>query len=290
MNITLITSFKGDSENIRLMEEAEKLGSKLTIIDPATLSVKIQNNKLDYPEITATNPQLIIFRGVLHAIKKAVTLIDYYHQRGTRVFDNNLSQMQYSINKISDLSKLALKNVPLPNTRLNPFYENFPHLATEIGYPVIIKPINTGKGLGIVKIDNEKQLIQFIKEKESLNFPARNLLIQKFIPYTHDLRILAIGEQTFCMERASETGDFRANYSLGGSVKIFNPSEKTRQTAIDALRSINTSVAGVDILITEDNREYVLEVNHSPGFEGMEKATGQNIAKIFLEHAISRAR
>jgi RimK family alpha-L-glutamate ligase len=289
MNITLITSLKEGSENSRLIEEAEKLGHNLTIVNPATITVSIQNNELEFPEITATNPDVVILRGVLHAIKKTVAIIDHLRLRGVRIFDNNLSQMQYSINKISDLSKLALRNISLPNNRISPLYEHFPNLAEEIGYPVIIKPINTGKGLGIFKINNKEELDKFILDKKELETPAKNLIIQQFIPYVHDLRILVIGHHTFCMKRIPQEGEFRANYSLGGNVELFNLSESTQETAIDALESIDMSVAGVDILITENGKEYILEVNHSPGFEGMEKATGENIAKIFLEHAITHA-
>jgi RimK family alpha-L-glutamate ligase len=290
MNITLITSIKEGSENHRLQEEATNLGHTLTIVDPTTITVSIQDNQLHYPEISQTNPDIVILRGVLHAIKKTVAIIEHLRLEGVRVFDNNLSQMQYSINKISDLSKLALRGISLPNTRLSPYFDHFPKLATEIGYPVIIKPINTGKGLGISKVSNPEELKTLIEDRKSNQFPAKNLIIQQFIPYIHDLRILVIGHHTFCMERTPQEGEFRANYSLGGTVKPFDLSETTRENAIDALESIDMSVAGVDILITENGQEYILEVNHSPGFEGMEKAINQNIAKTFLEHALSHAK
>lgn len=289
MNITLITSIKEGSENARLTEEAALLGHQLTIVDPSIPTVSITDNKLYFPEISNTQPDIVILRGVLHAIKKTVALVEHLRTQDIKVFDNNLCQMQYSINKISDLSKLALKNVSLPNTRNTPTYDHFQQLCSELGYPVIIKPINTGKGLGIFKIDSPADLESFIAKHKADKMPAKNLLIQEFIPYIHDLRVLVVGDNTFCMERTPQDGEFRANYSLGGSVKVFNLSDETRDTAINALHSIDMSVAGVDVLITEDGREYILEVNHSPGFEGMEKATGENIAGIFLNHAISTA-
>jgi len=92
------------------------------------------------------------------------------------------------------------------------------------------------------------------------------------------------------MERIPRPGDFRANFSLGGSVELFEPSNETIALAKKALQATGMSVGGVDVLITEDGRQYILEVNHNPGFEGMELATKENIAKIYLEHAIKEAK
>ncbi len=289
MKITLITNLNNGSENQRLLDEAVKLGHHLTIIRPEDITISIKNGELHYPEVCDTLPDVVILRGILMSIKKTIALIEHMRKDNIKVFDNNLGEMQYSIDKVSDLAKLALAKMPLPDTEYANSYEKFVQMAKVIGYPVIVKPINTGKGIGVTKIESQKQLEQYVRTRQKGDLKAKQLIIQQYIPYEYDLRILVIGENTFTMRRIPGEGEFRANYSLGGRVELYSPSKETETLAIQALNSINMSVGGVDVLITKDNKQYILEVNHSPGFEGMEKATGQNIAQIFLTHAITHA-
>lgn len=290
MKIVLITNLNNGSENDRLTQEALKLGHEISFVKPEDITISIIDNRLHYPEICDLQPDIVVLRGILHSIRKVVSLVEHMRKDGIKVFDNNLTQMQYSIDKVSDLTKLALKNIPLVNSEYSTQYDQFPTMAAAIGYPFIIKPVNTGKGIGVTKIENKNQLQAYIKDRKANNWHAKTLLMQQFIPYEHDLRILVIGNHTFTMRRVPAKGEFRANYSLGGAVELFEPKKQTKTLAIKALNSINMSIGGVDILITKDSHEYILEVNHSPGFEGMEKATDQNIAKIFLTHAIKEAK
>ncbi len=94
----------------------------------------------------------------------------------------------------------------------------------------------------------------------------------------------------YCMRRIPKTGDFRANFSLGGSVELFPITPEIEELSKRAIKSIGLSIAGVDVLIDKDNKLYILEVNHTPGMIGMEEATGENISKIYLEYAIAHAK
>jgi glutathione synthase/RimK-type ligase-like ATP-grasp enzyme len=92
------------------------------------------------------------------------------------------------------------------------------------------------------------------------------------------------------MRRIPGEGEFRANFSLGGSVELFDLDEAGKKMAMKALKAVGLSIGGVDMLITEDNKRYILEVNHTAGFIGMELATSTNIGKIWVEHAIASAK
>ena len=290
MNITLLTNVLSGTENSRLSEEATKFGHTLSILEPQNLTVHIENNTLSIPELDDTKPNIVILRGVLVSVKKIVALISYCRSKNIKVFDNNLLQMQYSINKTSDLIKLGIEGLPLPNTFITENFANMPALAEKLGYPLIVKPIDTGKGIGVTMIKNQEELTTYVESKKAAGTKAKRTILQQFIPYLHDLRILVIGDQTFCMKRIPPQGDFRANFSIGGTVKLFELDKETKDLAITALRKIDMSIGGVDILITDKNERYLLEVNHSPGFEGMEKATDTNIALLFLTHAITSAK
>lgn len=288
MKITLLTNFSA-IENDRLETEAHALGHDFTAFNPHGNNPIIQDGQLTITGLTDQDSDLVIARGILSAIKEIVAILKHLRETGTKVFDNNLIDLSYSINKVTDLMKLALAGVAVPNTRHSHDYNHFVSLAGELSYPIIIKPTSTGKGVGVTKIEDETALFAFTGQAIKEARPAKRFIIQEFIPYVHDLRLLIIGDRVFCMRRIPRQGDFRANFSLGGTVELFEPSKETIILAKKALAAIGTTVGGVDVLITEDNRQYILEVNHNPGFQGMELATKENIAKILLEHAITTA-
>ncbi|MBI2310337.1 RimK family alpha-L-glutamate ligase [Candidatus Collierbacteria bacterium] len=289
MKITLLTNFDA-IETIRIKNEAKVLGHQLTILDARANHPVIQDNKLTVEGLTDSKVDLVITRGVILGIKEIVAVLSHLRATGTKVFDNNLINLNYSINKVTDLMKLALAEVAIPNTRHSHDFEDFQSLAQELKFPLIIKPTSTGKGAGVVKIENEQELFDFTARAIRDERTAKRYVMQEFIPYIHDLRLLIIGDHIYCMERIPREGDFRANFSLGGTVELFKPSAETVALAQKALQATGMSVGGVDVLITEAGRQYILEVNHNPGFEGMELATKENIAKIYLEHAIKEAR
>lgn len=290
MRISLITTLPSLVENQRLKEEAEKLGHKLEIINTKSFNFSVQDNKLDLPGITDNKSDLVIFRGIFTSIRSYRPLIKYLRQQGIKVFDNNLHQHQYSINKVTDLLKLSLAGIPVPNAIYESDLQNFTQNAKKIGFPLVVKTTRAGKGIGIYKFDDESKLNQFIDSAEKEGKTGRGLIMQEFIPYAHDLRILIIGSKQFTMKRIPSKNEFRANFSLGGSVELFQPTPETEKLAQDALNAVNMSIGGVDVLITKENKQYILEVNHTAGFIGMEKAYQKNIAKTWLEHAIKSAK
>lgn len=289
MKITLITTLSSLQENSRLQQEAEKLGHQFDIIDLKNFSYRITDNQLTVPPLKNLDTDLIIVRGVFNSLKSISAIINHYRQQGVKIFDNNLLSHLYSIDKVTDIVKLSLANIPTPNTNYSRNYQDFPQLAQQLGYPLILKSTRMGKGANVFKLDNPQQLDQLISDLQQKNVKAKSLLLQQFIPYIYDLRVLCIGDELFTMRRIPGKNEFRANFSLGGSVELFDPSPKTTKLALQALKAVDMTIAGVDVLITKDDQQYILEVNHTAGFVGMEKATGKNIAKIWLEHAINTA-
>lgn len=292
MNILFITSHQNtlDIETKRIREEAEKMDHSFTIYNSTDFDFDIINNTLNIPGITNKKPDVVLVRGIHNSLKQMTMVVDYYHKENIKIFDDHFHLHKYSINKITDLLKLSQERLPLPNTVYSKNYEHYHTMANRIGYPVIIKPIGSGKGHGIFKIENENELTQFIEQRQLLELPPKSMIMQEFIPYEYDLRILIIGDNIHCMRRIPPAGDFRANFSIGGSVELYSASKEILDLATKALHTVGLTIGGVDILITKDKKNYVLEVNHNPGFEGMEKATGENIAKVYLDYAISQAQ
>jgi len=290
MKIILLTTLPSLAENERLKEEAEKMGHHFCLINLKTFSFFIQKDQLTVAGLEALKADLVIIRGVFSSIKAIAVAGNYLRAKGIRVFDNNFLAHPYSIDKVADLLKLSMNNLPIPKTAYTRDFNDYPHLAKKLGYPLVVKSIRMGKGAFVFKFEKEKNLMAFINQSQQKGWLAKNFLLQQFIPYLYDLRVLIIGSDLFSMRRIPSRNEFRANFSLGGRVEPFKLDDNDRVLAKKALKVIGLSVGGVDILIGRDKRRYLLEVNHTAGFVGMEKASGQNVARLFLKQAIKEAK
>ena len=290
MKIALITTLPELIENKRIEEEVKNFGHEFQLVDLSDFNFLISNSSLVLKKITDLKTDMVIVRGIFISLKAICTLIYDLREKGIKVFDNNFLNHKYSISKTTDMIKLSLAKIPVPDTAFTRNIDDYYTLSEKIGFPLIIKSSRMGKGANIFKINNKEELERMIKDIELEDKKAQNYLLQEFIPYVHDLRVLIIGDNIFTMKRIPKEGDFRANFSRGGSVELFDLDEEGKKLALDALHVVNMTVGGVDILIDKDDNRYVLEVNHIAGFVGMEKATDKNIGKLFVEHTIKEAK
>lgn len=290
MKIALITTLASLIENKRIKEEVLARGHEFSLINLRDFKFHIRNSKFVVDELENLNADVLIVRGVFNSIRSISEVMKDLRLRGIKIFDNNFLVHQYSINKVVDMVKLSLAGVKVPDTAHLRTFEEYSPAAEKIGYPLIVKSTRMGKGVGVYKINDSKKLASFIDEVAEDGKSAKNYLLQQFIPYVHDLRVLVVGENIFTMKRIPAEGEFRANFSLGGSVEPFSLDKNGEMMAKQAMKVVEMSIGGVDILITEKDERYVLEVNHTAGFVGMEKATGKNIGKLWVEYAIENAR
>lgn len=291
MRISLITTLPKLAENKRIKEEVEGLGHEFELINLKNFNFMIKDGELASDPLTGLNTDIVIVRGVFLSIKTISAVITGLRKRGIKVFDNNFLEHRYSIDKVTDLVKLSLgEDIPVPDSGYTRDFSQYEAIAGDLGYPLVIKSTRMGKGASVYKINSKEELFAFIEEKEEDGKVAKNFILQKFIPYEVDLRVLIVGESVFTMRRIPAEGEFRANFSLGGSVEPYELDRKDEKLAKRALSTIDMTVGGVDLLITEKAESFVLEVNHTAGFVGMEKATDKNIGRVFVEHAIAAAK
>lgn len=290
MHIALFTTLPSLIENKRIETEVKNLGHSFELVDLSSFGFTIINGKLSLETQLKGKPDIVIVRGIFASIKPISNYIEELRGRGVRVFDNNLLAHQYSIDKVADLVKLANSGVLVPNTFYTRDFEDFSKAIEKIGFPMIIKSTRMGKGAGIVKVENEVELASLISELESDGREAKGYVIQEFIDYKFDLRILTIGESMYAMRRIPKAGEFRANFSLGGSVEIYELNDEERTIAQKAMSAVDLQIGGVDMLITAENRRFILEVNHTAGMVGMEEATKENITRKYVEYAIEHAK
>lgn len=288
MDIGLLSVSMNVYSTKRIAEEAEKLGHYIEQIDHTKCSVKIGAGR---PHVFYSGENIINeFDAIIPRIGTKVT------KHGVAVVKqfemNNIFSTARSIsisrarNKVRTLQIMARKGIPIPETlfSINPddIEEQIELLG---GTPVIIKLQEGTQGLGVILAETKKSAKSIIDTFYKMD---TSILIQKYIEESNgeDIRIFVIGNKVVAsMKRTSEVGEFRSNVHRGGSAEKVKLSAKEQFIALNATKHIGLGIAGVD-LIRSKKGPLLIEVNASPGLQGIEAATGVNIAKeiiLFVE-------
>ena len=255
----------------RLVEEANKIGIDLQIIgihDTIILENEIRNNgnileKRDF----------VINRYKWGKTKDAINLL------GKKSY-NLLEKYNIYINKYEQVKRLHSDEFLIPKYLLGSSLLKYEEIVKYLGYPFVAKGLESSMGEQIALINSAKDL-----EKLWINYGTeKEWLYEEFITtsFGRDIRFYSIqGEVVACMQRKSK-GDFRANVALGASVEPYEITDGIRQIAKDIYEQTGLDFLGIDLLFGE-NKPYFCEINVMPGIEGIEKATGVNVAKRIIE-------
>lgn len=198
---------------------------------------------------------------------------------------NNAETIEMVRDKLHTHQVLAESGLPTPDTMLAKFPVDIDLIESTIGFPVVVKTINGALGLGVFLIENQrafKELMDLIGQTN----PNIQLIFQKFVASSkgRDLRLFTVdGEVIASMERRAKEGDFKANYSMGGTVHKFDADAESVELAKRTVAALNIQIGGIDLLFKEGGGYTICEANTFPGFKGLEKASGVNVARKILE-------
>jgi ribosomal protein S6--L-glutamate ligase len=188
-----------------------------------------------------------------------------------------------SRDKLRSLQLLARKGVGMPVTGFANKPDNVPELLQMVGgAPVVIKLLQGTQGIGVVLAETRKAAESVIEAFMGLK---ADILVQEFIKEAGgaDIRCFVIGDKVIAsMKRQGAEGEFRSNLHRGGSASLIRITPEERRTAITAAKAMGLNVAGVDLL-RSSRGPLVMEVNSSPGLEGIENATGKNVAGMIVD-------
>jgi ribosomal protein S6--L-glutamate ligase len=188
-----------------------------------------------------------------------------------------------SRDKLRSLQLLSRKGIGLPRTGFASKPDNIKDLIKNVGgAPVVIKLLEGTQGIGVVLADTAKAAEAIIEAFMGLK---ANILVQEFIKEAGgaDIRCLVIGGRVVAaMKRQGAEGEFRSNLHRGGSAEVVKLTKAERETAINAAKVMGLSFCGVDLLRSQ-NGPMVMEVNSSPGLEGIETATGKDVAGMVFK-------
>ena len=255
----------------RLVEEAEKLDIDLRIIG-------IHDTLVTEDSIVNLGEQLEQREFVINRYKWGKDK-DEINSLAKRSY-NPLEAYNIYINKYEQVKRLRSDSFLVPKYVLGTALSDFEGIVKFLGKPFVAKGLESSMGEQISLIETKEDLKKLCQEYGI----EKEWLFEEFITtsFGRDMRFYSIrGEVVACMQRKSQ-GDFRANVALGASVEAYEITPEIRQIAKDIYEQTELDFLGIDLLFGEE-KPYFCEINVMPGLEGIEKATGVNVAKKILE-------
>lgn len=269
----------------RLVEEAIKRGHEAPVINHLLCNIEIEKRR---PKIFYKDHYLEDIDAVIPRIGASVT---FYGTAVVRQFEMmkkftavESQALIRSRDKLYSLQVLARAGVGLPKTIFNDYTKNVDHIIESVGgAPLVIKLLEGTQGLGVVLAETKNAARSTI---EAFNGLKARVIVQEYIKEAKgaDLRAFVVdGVVVGAMKRQGAKGEFRSNLHRGGNAELIKLSDEEENTALKAAKAMKLGIAGVDMLQSERG-PLVLEVNSSPGLEGIEKATGKNVAKEIIRY------
>lgn len=285
MNIAVLSRNQSLYSTRRLIEAAQKRGHHAEVIDPTRCDIVIEKRK---PEIYYKGKHLNDIQAVIPRIGASVT---FYGTAVVRqfemmhVFTTVESQaLVRSRDKLRSLQILSRAGLGLPKTVFTNYSRNVKDIIERVGgAPLVIKLLEGTQGLGVVLAETHNAAESVI---EAFNGLQARVIVQEFIKEAGgaDIRAFVVdGHVVGAMKRQGKEGEFRSNLHRGGTASVVELSDDEEITAIKAAKALGLGVAGVDML-RSDRGPLILEVNSSPGLEGIEGATGIDIAKKIIRY------
>ena len=276
----------------RLVEAGEAAGHEVHIVDHLRCNLEIER---DHPRLYHKGSYLEGVDAVIPRVGASVTfygtaVVRQFEMMG--VFSAVASQaLVASRDKLRSLQLLSRAGVGLPKTVFSNFSRDVDQVVDAVGgAPLILKLLEGTQGLGVILAESKNAAGSVM---EAFNGLEARIIAQEFIKEAGgaDIRALVVdGEVVGAMKRQGKEGEFRSNLHRGGSARVIELSDEERDTAVRSARAMGLGVAGVDML-QSGKGPLVLEVNSSPGLEGIEGATGVDVAgKViaYVERSVAR--
>lgn len=285
LKIVILSRNKNLYSTKRLVESIEKRGHRPLVLDHLKCDIVMEQ---DNPAIYYNGEKIENVAALIPRIGASVT---FYGAAVVRQFEMmnvpsvvESQALVRSRDKLRSLQILARSNVGMPKTVFTNYSKEVTKLIDSVGgAPLIVKLLEGTQGYGVVLAPTKKAAESIIEAFHSMK--AR-VIVQEFISEAKgaDIRAFVIGNKVVgAMKRQGKEGEFRSNLHQGGSGTLIKLSKNERNVALTAAKAMNLSIAGVDMLQSERG-PLVLEVNSSPGLEGIEKTTGKDIANGVIEY------
>ena len=285
MNITILSRNAALYSTQSMIKAARIRNHFVRVIDYSNCDFVIRNGT---PDVEYFGESLCDADAVIPRIGESFTKLGVGLLRQLEVMDifSVLSSqaLSNSRDKLSCLQLLVKNDLLVPHTLILHNGHMYEELIDTLGnYPVIIKLISGTHGVGVLKAESRSQAVSLL---ETFNKTKQKVLVQEFIEEANgaDYRLFVVdGEVVASMKRQAKAGEFRSNLHRGGFAEAIKPTAEEKEVALKAVKILGLKVAGVDMLRSKRG-PMILEVNASPGLEGIEKTTNVDIASKIIEY------
>jgi ribosomal protein S6--L-glutamate ligase len=275
----------------RLVEAGELRGHQVDVVDTMHCYMDVTSSR---PSVRYDGKPLPAYDAVIPRIGASVTfygtaVVRQFEMMGTFSINESVA-ISRSRDKLRSLQLLSRKGIGLPRTGFAHHPDNVADLIKNVGgAPVVIKLLEGTQGIGVVLAETQKAAESIV---EAFMGIKANILIQEFIKEAGgaDIRCFVVGDKVIAaMKRQGAEGEFRSNLHRGGSAELVRLSPAERKTAVSAAKAMGLNMCGVDIL-RSNNGPVVMEVNSSPGLNGIETATNKDVASMVFEFIEKNAK
>jgi ribosomal protein S6--L-glutamate ligase len=285
MRIAILSRNESLYSTRHLVAAGRRRGHDVQVLDTLQFDIRVSKRS---PELFYQGKPVGPIDAVIPRIGASIT---FYGLAVVRQFEmmgvycvNESQAIARSRDKLRCLQILSRHDIGMPPTVYTRKAEHLMECIEHVeGPPVVIKLLEGTQGIGVVLAESAAAASSVIEAFQGLD---QNILIQKFIKEANgaDIRALVVGRRVVAaMKRQAVSGEFRSNLHRGGTAKKFRLPADYRKTALAAARVLGLRVAGVDMIESAEG-PMVMEVNSSPGLEGIQKATGANVADAIIEH------
>ena len=275
----------------RLVEAAKALGHRATVLDTLHCNMVLARER---PSMFYRGEEVGPIDVVIPRIGASITsyglaVVNQFDMMGVPVLAAAVP-IARSRDKLRALQLLSRFGLEIPRTAMCRYRDEVAQVVEHVGgLPCIIKLLQGTQGVGVMIASTMDEVQGMLDTFWDL---GQEILLQEFVAESkgRDLRALVIGDRVVAaMRRQARTGEFRSNIHRGGKARSVVLPREYAEAAVKATRVIGLEVAGVDMLESR-NGPKIMEVNSSPGFEGLERATRKDIARLYVEHAVEMAR
>jgi ribosomal protein S6--L-glutamate ligase len=270
----------------RIVEEAKQRGLEVEVCDPMKFSLVVSEGTVDVLHKGKHFTHDAVIPRIGHSITQhGVAVLRHIEHLGIWTANTGQGILQ-SRDKLQASQLLARNRSPVPKTvYVRDILDVEQAIETVGGLPVVVKVTQGTQGDGVFLRHTAFEVRNLV---QGLLMTGKSVLVQEYIAESHgkDIRALVVGDQVVaCMRRRARGREFRSNYHLNGTVEKVDLPEGYAEAACRAARVLGLNIAGVDLLEGKDG-PLVLEVNSSPGLEGIEKASGVNVAGAIIDYVM----
>lgn len=291
MKLAILSRSPKAYSTARLRAAAEQAGFEVKVLNTLKFAIDLRKGA---PGLYFRSKPLSTYDAVLPRIGASVTyfgtaIVRQFEQMGVFCANSSLG-IANSRDKLRSMQILSRHEIGIPETAfVRDRQDILPAIDRVGGAPVIIKLLEGTQGVGVILADSNKIAEAII---ETLQSTKQNVLVQKFVAESkgRDVRAIVVGDRVVAaMRRVAQGQEFRSNVHRGGSTEVVELPDEYRETAVRSAQIMGLRVAGVDMLEGKDG-PLVMEINSSPGLEGIEHATGLDIAGAIAEYIKAQVR